>query len=193
MKKLDFIKALEHHTLLYGETNTGKTLITAEFVKYLIETTKINPNKITILDFAPQFKFFKNFKIGGRLIDFYEKSNICNYLALKKDIIPPRLNAQNKKELYENICQNYEITSEILLKYFQNPTPFLIINDMSIYLHLGNKRTLFEIIQKSNTFLGNTYYGDSIKSKIPSLLSIIERKRVEFLIKNIEYSLYTGS
>jgi hypothetical protein len=193
MKKLDFIKALEHHTLLYGETNTKKTLITAEFVKFLIEMSNIEPIMITILDFAPQFKAFKKFKIGGRIKDFYGKSIECNYIPLKGDIIPPRLNANSKKDLYEKICQNYKLTSEILQNYSQNPTPFLIINDISIYLHLGSKHNLLEIIQKSSTFFGNSYYGDSIKSKIPSLISIIERKRVEFLINNIEYSLCTGN
>jgi hypothetical protein len=167
--------------------------MTAQFVKFLIETSKIEPNMITILDFAPEFKSFKSFKVGGRVIDFYEKSNHCIYLPLKGDIIPPRLNARSKKDLYKNICQNYKLTSEILQKYSQNPTPFLIINDISIYLHLGSKRILLEIIQQSDTFLGNSYYGDSIKCKIPSLISIIEKKRVEFLINNIEYSLCMGN
>ena len=189
---LDFNKAIGKHVLLYGETNTKKTLITAEFVRFLLEKKRIDNKKITILDFAPKFTLFKNLKIGGRIMDFYKESVSCIYLPLKGEIIPPRLNAKNKKELYDNICLNFKLTNEILMRYNQNPTPYLIINDISIYLHLGSNTRLLEVINKSSTFLGNSYYGVSIKSKMSNMLSLIEKKRVEFLIKNIEKSFYTG-
>lgn len=190
--EFNFSTFLNQYTFLYGETNTRKTLNTANFVKYLLETIKVDKNAITILDFAPKFKKFKNFEIGGQIIDFYENSISCNYIPLKGEITPPRLNAKNKKELYSIICHNYKLTNEILLKYKDNPTPCLIINDISIYLHLGSVKKLYDIIMESHTFFGNSYYGVSIKSKIHSLLSLIEKKRVEFLIKNIENSIYTG-
>jgi hypothetical protein len=192
INNLDFNKALGNHTLLYGETSTKKTRTTAEFVRFLLETKKIEENKITILDFGPKFIKFKDFEIGGRITDFYKESVNCIYLNLNGEIIPPRLNARNKKELYDNICHNYKLSNEILLMYNQNPTPYLIINDISIYLHLGSKKILLEIIRKSETFFGNSYYGILIQGKIPSLLSLIEKKRVEFLIENIEKSLRTG-
>lgn len=188
----NFSTFFNQYTFLYGETNTRKTLNTALFVKYLLETKKVDNRAITILDFAPKSKNFKSFKIGGQLLDFYENCFYCNYIPLKGEITPPRLSAKNKKELYANICNNYKLTSENLLNYAQNPTPFLIINDMSIYLHLGSKTTLLEIIKKSSTFLGNAYYGTSIKSKFSGLLSVLEKKRVEYFIKNIDNSFYTG-
>jgi len=190
--KLDFHSLRGLHTLIYGETNTGKTFYTAKFVQYLLEIEKFEPKKISILDFAPKSKNFKSLKIGGQLLDFYENCIYCNYIPFKGEITPPRLSAKNKKELYANICNNYKLTSENLLNYAQNPTPFLIINDMSIYLHLGSKTTLLEIIKKSSTFLGNAYYGTSIKSKFSGLLSVLEKKRVEYFIKNIDNSFYTG-
>ena len=50
MEELDFKNYVGHRTLLYGETNTGKTYYTAKFVQYLLEIKKINPKDISILE-----------------------------------------------------------------------------------------------------------------------------------------------
>ena len=68
----------------------------------------------------------------------------------------------------------------------------LIINDISLYSHLGANQYLIDTIHKSNTFFGNAYYGESIKSRFSKLLSIKEKKRIESLIKNIDKSLKTS-
>ncbi|MFX1320243.1 MAG: hypothetical protein ACFFAQ_01235 [Promethearchaeota archaeon] len=189
---LNFNECIGHSTLLYGETDTKKTLYTAKFVKFLLEEKKINPQEISILDFAPKLAVFKNLKIGGRIQDYYNESFKCKNFIFEGEIIPPRLKAKNKSELYKNMCSNYKITSKILNNFKDNPTDFLIINDISIYLHLGSKRYIIETIVGVNTFFGNSYYGTSIKSKFPTLLSINEKKKVNFLIKNIKNSYFTG-
>lgn len=189
---LNFDECIGHSTLLYGETDTKKTLYTAKFVKFLLESKKINPQEISILDFAPKLAFFKDLKIGGRIQDYYNKSIKCKNFIFEGEIIPPRLKAKSKSELYKNICSNYKITSKILNNFKENPTDFLIINDISIYLHLGSKRYILETIFRVNTFFGNSYYGTFIKSKFPTLLSINEKKKVNFLIKNIKNSYFTG-
>ena len=89
-KKIDYSKIINHHFLLYGETNTGKTYFTANFVKYLLESENVNPKSITILEFGPKFKTVNKVKIGGHIQDFYSKSLFCvnrsgdhrSYLAL---------------------------------------------------------------------------------------------------------------
>ncbi len=191
-KELDYSMIIGHHFLLYGEINTGKTQFTANFVKYLIESKNINPKEITILEFGPKFKIINNIKIGGRIQDYYFKSLLCININAEGEIIPPRLNAGTKEELFENLCQNYKKTSKMLALYSKDPTPYLIINDISIYLHLGSKHKLITVLNKSKTFLGNSYYGKSIKSTISKLLSVIEKKKIEFLIKNIEFSVFSG-
>lgn len=191
-KELDYANIIGHQCLVYGETNTGKTQFTANFVKYLIESKNINPKEITILEFGPKFKIINNIKIGGRIQDYYFKSLLCINISAEGEIIPPRLNAITKEELFENICHNYKKTSNMLAVYSKDPTPYLIINDISIYLHLGSKYELITVLNKSNTFFGNSYYGKSIKSTISKLLSLIEKKKIEFLIKNIEFSIFSG-
>jgi hypothetical protein len=181
-----------HHTLFYGETDTKKTYFTAKFVQFLIEKKNLNPREITILDFAPSLSVVKGLKIGGKIMDYYKNSVICNNLYFEGEIIPARLNARNLKELYYNACNNYKKTFKIINTYIENPTKVLIINDISIYLHIGNKKLLLDSIEKSNTFLGNSYYGSSIKSDFSHQFSLREKRLVNYLIKKIEYSYFTG-
>ncbi len=188
---IDYSSLIDHHTLLYGETNTKKTYYTAKFIQFLIESKHIDPKEISILDFAPLQSIINNIKIGGKIKDFYKNSIKCNNFSFEGDIIPPRLKAKNIKELYDNACKNFKKTYTILNLFTENPTSILIINDISIYLHIGNKRLLIESIKKSNTFFGNSYYGSSIKSDFTSLFSRREKRIVEYLAGKIEYSYFT--
>ena len=189
--KLDFNSLKGLHTLIYGETNTGKTFYTAKFVQYLLEIKKITPKDISILDFAPKLAYFNNLKIGGRIQDYYEDSVKCNNINFEGEIIPPRLRAKNKKEIYDHLCHNFNKIYEIMEIYNISPTPVLIINDISLYLHLGSIKYLIDTINKSDTFFGNSYYGSSISSKFSKLISIREKRKVESLIKNVENSFTT--
>ncbi len=188
---IDLNELIGHSTLLYGETNTKKTYYTAKFIKYLLDSKKIPQNEISILDFAPPQINIKNMNIGGKIKDFYEKSLTCRNIPFRGEITPPRLNANNRKEVYENACKNYKKTSKILKIYNGSPTSILFINDISIYLHIGNIKLLLESIKKSSTFFGNSYYGSSISSSFTKLFSLREKRLVQYLIKKVEYSYYT--
>jgi hypothetical protein len=187
-----FENCIGRHYLLYGETDTKKTYITSKFIQFLIEVKNFNPKDISILDFAPSKELINHVKIGGKIVDFYENSNFCNNILFEGEIIPPRLNASNRKELYENARKNYKKTHAILKIFNENPTEILIINDISIYLHIGNNKLIIDSINKSNTFLGNSYYGSSIKKDFATKFSLREKQSVEYLIKKIEYSYFTG-
>ena len=190
-KNKSFSEYVNHQTLLYGETNTKKTYYTAQFVRFLVESN-FNPLDITILDFAPKIITINDLKVGGRIEDFYEKSNVCRNLYFEGEIIPPRLSSTNLKELSENAQCNYNKTKKILEEYAQNPTPALIINDISIYLHIGKLKYLLKTIKKALTFFGNTYYGTSINRDFTYKFSLNEKKLVEALAEKIENSYSTG-
>jgi len=191
-ENLNFNDFIGHHVLLYGETNTKKTYYTSKFIQFLVESKKVLPNDISILDFAPPLSTINNLKIGGKIQDFYENSMTCKNILFKGEIIPPRLNSSNKTELYQNACENFKKTSEILHLFKKDPTSILIINDISLYLHIGNVKLLLEAIDKSNTFFGNSYYGSSIKRDYATLFSLREKRQVEYLIKKVEKSYFTG-
>jgi len=189
---LSYEEFIGHQTLLYGETNTKKTYYTAKFIQFIIESKHLDPKEISILDFAPSQSIINNIKIGGKIKDFYKNSIKCNNFSFEGDIIPPRLKAKNIKELYDNACKNFKKTYMILNLFTENPTSILIINDISIYFHIGNKRLLLESIKKSNTFFGNSYYGSSIRSDFTTVFSRREKRLVEYLAKKIEFSYFTG-
>ena len=149
---------------------------------------KFDPKEISILDFAPKLFKYYGIKIGGRIEDFYPQSIRCNNIAFVGEIIPPRLTASNKKELYDKACKNYKNTHEILKKFSDNPTPILIINDISIYLHVGSKNFLLDTINKANTFFGNSYYGTSIKKNFAKVFSLKEKRSVEYITSKFENS-----
>ncbi|MFX1567949.1 MAG: hypothetical protein ACFFCV_06250 [Promethearchaeota archaeon] len=190
--KFEFDDLIGHYTFLYGETNTKKTFYTAKFVQYLIESRNFDPKEISILDFAPPHSIIGGVKIGGKIKDFYQEIDNCNNLYFEGEILPPRLNARNIKELYENACKNFEKAFKILNLFNNKPTSILIINDISIYFHIGNKKLLLDSINKTNTFFGNSYYGSSIKSDFDTLFSLREKRLVEYLVKKIENSYFTG-
>jgi hypothetical protein len=185
-----FDEYLNHHTLLYGETNTKKTYYTAMFVQFLVESS-FNPKEITILDFAPKMITINGLKVGGRIEDFYENSKACKNLFFEGEIIPPRLHSTNLEELNANARNNFNKTNQILEEYAQNPTEVLVINDISIYLHNGKLQFLLKIIKKACTFFGNTYYGTSINRNFTYDFSLKEKKFVEALVEKIEVSYST--
>jgi len=188
----DFKENIGHSTLFYGDTNTKKTFYTSKFVQFLLESKGVSPKNISILDFAPNLTTVRNLKIGGKIRDFYENSDKCRNISLRGDIIPPRLNSRNKTELYQNACKNYKKTSKILNSFNEEPTSILIINDISIHLHLGSLELLVKAINNSTTFFGNSYYGSSIKKDFATLFSRSEKRRVENLIKEVEKPYFTG-
>ena len=188
----DFNSLFGCHNLIYGETNTKKTYYTARFVRFLLELKNVSSKDISILDFAPNLLKIKNLKIGGKIQDFYGDSTKCKNLTFKGEIIPPRFKSSNKTELYQNACENFNKTSKILNSFNEEPTPILIINDISIFLHMGSLKLLLRAINKSSTFFGNSYYGSSIKRDFANLFSRREKRQVENLIKEVEKSYFTG-
>jgi len=191
VKKLEFESLLGKKVLLYGETNTYKTYCTARFVRFLLEEKEIDPKLISILEFAPNLQYIDDFKIGGKIKDYYENSTLCHYLDTEKEIIPPRLNASNKKELYDNACHNYKQTKSVLRKFLNKSSPIVLINDVSIFLHLGNRNDLLKIINASQTFFGNSYYGKNIsqRAEFANLFSLKEYMKVKHLQKYFDKSI----
>ena len=190
-ENLDFNQFIGYHTILYGETNTKKTYFTAKFVQFLVESKNINPKDISILDFAPKLNIINGLKIGGKIEDFYALCSKCKNISFEGEIIPPRLNASNKKELYHFASINYEKTQRCLEKFNHSPTPFLVINDISIYLHSGNKKYFLNSIKKANTFFGNSYYGSSIKRNFALFFSLKEKRSVRYLLKRVKNTYIT--
>ncbi len=185
-----FEELLGHRTLLFGELNTKKTYHTAKFVQFLLEAKKISPKEISILDFAPERQTTSIGKIGGKIENFYENTKSCNVIPINGKILPPRLTATNLKELDFIASANFKLLNDALNSFEQNITSFLLINDLSMYLHIGSKMRIWNVIKKSSTFFGNSYYGESINKDFAKKFSLREKKRVNFLIKRVDFPYF---
>lgn len=188
---LEFESLIGSKIIIYGDIHTKKTFYTAKFVQFLLEDKQVDPKYISILDFGPKLKEINGKKIGGKIEDIYYQSVSCSNIKLDWEVIPARLTAKSKTQLWNIAEHNYLAITKALEKYLKNPTPILIINDISIYLQGGKENLLVKAIRECETFFGNTYYGNSIESEFDLTFSENEREAVERVLKKVEISCKT--
>jgi hypothetical protein len=196
---------LNQHTLIIGEAGTGKTLFTAFFLAKLLEQRTYPLQSITILDFGPPKVLIDNKWIGGRIEDYiallspeFPKINaiLQQIVVLPENgrlkVRAPRISSHSMDEIFQLCLENYQITSRALLYYLNEPTPVLIINDVSIYLHLGGIHLLLAAIKKSKTALINGYAGNILLNDHESGISARESSIMRLLAHHCQY-LHTDS
>jgi hypothetical protein len=203
-KLLNFQDFLNKITLFTGESELGKTQITAKFLIYF--SHKIESPKIYVLDIGPQRFMFRNKNIGGKITDFLPAlyiSDEINYYNCES-IIPPRASGKSKGDILLSCEKNFASIqpklTEILKKITKslkegNKTQLVfIINDLSIYLHKGSVNTVKDIIklQKSSdnlTIFMNSYEGEFLINDYGSEISKKERIAVKSLKKLVDFSI----
>ncbi|MCX8186589.1 MAG: hypothetical protein N3G48_05725 [Sulfolobales archaeon] len=159
--------------LIVGDVRRGKTTLTSKLVEALAEVC--GDNKITVLDFAPDFK-----GIGSKIT----VSNGVKVLR-PNGIKAPRLMGRDCRDIWDLAKNNRELTEATIREYLKAPTPILVINDVSIYLHDGDLSILLEAAEKAVIFVANSYYGHTLKDNCG--LSEVERVKVEELMKEMDY------
>ena len=75
--------------------------------------------------------------------------------------------------------------------YRRYPTPFLIINDVSIFLHLGGLRYLLKVLGFAQTVLINGYQGNSLLQDLGTHISARESRLMRILSRHL--TSYTTS
>jgi hypothetical protein len=213
MKTFDFLKfptIIENKTLILGETGVGKTLVTTNFLIYLIHDLNIEPKEVSLLDFAPPQKTHGDLKLGGTIEEilishpnFLAKANRSNNSDIQKilkkinhiksstgeNIQTPRFSASNSQEVLCACLKNFEITIDILQQYLKHPSKYLIINDLGIYLHMGSPLIVKEALKISKTVLMNAYMGNNLLDDKGSNISIREKhllKKFEKVCKIVQ-------
>ena len=173
-------KILNKRTLIIGELGSGKTLLTMKIVDKLVDNGY--GKYITILDLAPKRKGI----IGGRLIDFgFNSSKVFAYLAPKK-VFTPRIAANNAEELLKLAIMNRNNMQPLIYRYLDAPTEILVINDLTLYLHVGSLDLIDECIMVSETFIANAYYGDELSFDYGTGISLREKTMVLELIRYMD-------
>ncbi len=111
-------------------------------------------SQITIIDLAPCYK-----GVGLPL-------DIKGVKILRPTkLYAPRLMGKNCSEVWKFAKLNADHIKPLLEQYISNPTPILVVNDITIYLHAGDPMLLYKAIDKSILFIGNAYYGIKLKDE----------------------------
>jgi len=182
-EKLFVNELLKRKVLIVGDVGTGKTALTAQILEKLIDLGL--ENDITIIDMAPKTFFIYGKRIGGRLDEYTDLVKKVKYLT-PTIIYAPRLTSKDAQELLYFINENLKNLDPLIDEYIENPTKILIINDLSIYFHAGELSKILQCISKAETFLANSYYGETIKNDFETGVSYREKTLVESLMKYVD-------
>ncbi|MCE4624594.1 MAG: hypothetical protein F7C35_01845 [Desulfurococcales archaeon] len=135
--------------LIVGEIGTGKTSLTSRIVRALAKAAR--PGAITVIDFAPDIA-----GVGKPVATVPEGVRYLRPSGLRA----PRLESGGDcNSMWRLARHNMRLTTATLEEFIDNPTPVLVVNDLSIHLHAGSYELLLEAIRKSSSFIGNSYLG----------------------------------
>lgn len=158
-------------TLIVGDVNTGKTAYTR-----LLLLNCRGKRPIVVLDMAPEAQE----GVGGKMAVPVE-SGIHAFTTL---IRPPRLTAKNDQEARKIALENAErIERDLLSKAEAIPAEALIINDVSLYLQMGNLKRLLQVLNRFPTVIMNGYLGNSFPD---GPLTRRERENMRRLMENCD-------
>jgi len=167
---------LGKRTLIVGEVGSGKTRLTARILEELVK--KRLGDYVTVIDMAPE----SIGDIGGRLHTYTNAIREVRYLA-PEVVYTPRLSGRTREEVITLAMYNAMNIRRYILEYIQNPTPILVINDLSIYFHVGDPLDIEECIEVASTFIGNGYYGKRLSEDRGSGISMREQILMEHFMR----------
>jgi hypothetical protein len=160
--------------LITGDVCSGKSALTARLLKEAIAT--VRPNEITLIEMAPRRREFKGVMVGGRLTDLMgdDKSGI-RCLLPSRELYAPRVEGTNATHVLSLATSNAESIQELLKIYLRAPTSILFVNDVSIYVQMGDLSRLLEAVSLAGTFVANSYEGPTLEDDQQSGLSKREK------------------
>ncbi len=159
--------------LIVGDVRRGKTTLTCRLVDALAQVC--GKEKITVLDFAPDFG-----GVGSRM-----RVSSDVRIIRPEGLKAPRLMGKDCNDVWELAKENREITEKAIKEFLSEPTPILVINDLSIYLHAGDLSLVVDAAEKAVLFIANSYYGSSLHDECG--LSLRERQLVDELMKKVDH------
>ncbi|MBN2154737.1 MAG: hypothetical protein JW776_01655 [Candidatus Lokiarchaeota archaeon] len=194
LRLLAFSECLGKSVLLFGESNVGKTEITSEFLSFVLSSSKLE--KIYVVDIGPERFRMGGLEIGGKISDFDDTYHTNpKVTTFSYPITPPRSNSSSYLEIYKKSLQNYKIIikdMEKIVEYLfsqQSISCALIINDLSIFLHMGSLRLIRSLLKTSHTIFVNSYYGTVLSDDFGSNLTFRERVLVNRMIRHFDYPI----
>ncbi|MFB0514540.1 MAG: hypothetical protein ACETVQ_03080 [Candidatus Bathyarchaeia archaeon] len=166
--------------LILGEVGSGKTSLTAEIVQKLM--LFIEPKEITVIDMAPEAIG----EIGGKLSKHLSLNSELRYLSPAK-VYAPRTMGVTNTQVVEYAKRNKNAMEQLLDEFLKKPTKVLIVNDITLYLHLGKLEKIINCIRLAETFLASAYCGVKLKEDYGAGISAREKQVVEKLATYMDH------
>jgi len=167
-------EALGKKVLILGEAGSGKTKVVAKLLQEIMML--VSPEKITIIDFAPQ----RVVEIGGKIIEHVSIPSGIKYLS-PKNVYTPRLAGKTPEQVLHYAELNRKNMETLLDEFIHNVTEILVLNDVTLYLHLGKLETVLKCTKLAKTFLATAYYGSKLANDLGTGISSREKKLTEEL------------
>ena len=160
--------------LILGESGSGKTAMAARLAEKLMSIER--PERITIIDFAPK----RTRHTGGKLTDYITITNGVKYLT-PKQVRTPRLTGTSREAILRLARLNKKTMEPLLSQFAENATEVLIMNDITLYLHLGRLQRVLQCVTLAKTFLGTAYYGSKLAEDLGTGISLREKRLTDEL------------
>jgi len=160
--------------LILGEVGTGKTSLIAQLTEELMRFFKAS--EITLIDMAPEAIG----EVGGKLSAYSPLIRKLKYLSPAK-IYAPRVTGASPRQVVEFAKRNKKAIDPLLDEFLRHPTEILIVNDITLYLHVGDLDKIVSCARLAETFLASAYYGVKLKEDHGTGISSRERQLVEKL------------
>ncbi len=177
--QLKAIETIGKKVLILGEVGSGKTSLTAKIVQKLM--LFIEPKEITVIDMAPEAIG----EIGGKLSRYLSSSSELRYLSPAK-VYAPRTMGVTSVQVLEYAKRNKNAIEPLLDEFIKKPTKVLIINDITLYLHLGKLEKIMSCMRLTETFLASAYYGVKLKEDYGAGITAREKQLVEKLATHMD-------
>jgi len=175
-------ETLGKKTLILGETGSGKTKLAAKLLQELI--TQVRPEEITVIDLAPQ----RIGEIGGKITDYINITDRVKYFS-PKEVYTPRLAGTSLKQVLHYAELNRKNIEPLLSSFIRNVTEVLVLNDITLYLHLGKLETVLKCVRLAETFLATAYYGSKLAEDLGTGISSRERQMTDKLATSMDLTI----
>ncbi|MEM1641526.1 MAG: hypothetical protein QW448_02025 [Thermofilaceae archaeon] len=178
MIELTVEEILGRRVVIVGERGAGKTRLTARLLEQL--ASRLGPENITVIDMAPT-----TVPGAARLSAYTSIVRRLRYLA-PPTVRAPRLEGRTASEVLRLAEANRVVIEPLLDTFLSDPTPALVVNDLTIYLHAGSLEKLLSCISSAQTFLANAYRGVTLADDKGSGVTERERKLLEEVLRRVD-------
>lgn len=180
--KLKGREILGKKVLILGEAGSGKTKLAAQLLRELMKVA--DPEQITVIDLAPR----RVREIGGKLTEYVKVNSGIRYFS-PKNVYTPRLAGTSLKQVLHYAEFNRKNMEPLLNGFVRNATEVLVLNDVTLYLHLGGLKKVLKCVRLAKTFLGTAYYGSKLIEDLGTKISLRERQLTDKLATSMDLTV----